>query len=380
MISFDDGTELNSEIMNKAIAQGVRDNVFTVEGIKGLYEDYGVRRTEELNDEQLKGVYIDVYNMCRSAKYPFNNLFDFDEIDHTSERKRGTMSSNRIRDDFVFSEELSSYFLHVTPEIAEDMMARNTDYSYRNRPIASNTIKRYEKALLENRWRLTGEPIIFSEDGVLLNGQHRLIACINTGESFRTLVVFGISRDAFKFMDRGLKRNVSHVFAIEGIPNATLMAACVSWLDRIHNSNGFNRGAARRPENEQFIDIYDDHKDLQNSAWVSNKISKEGEKLVSPALMTTLHYLFAKKDREEADNFMRKVITGIGITEEKEPENLIRKWLMKDNIQPGKVTNDVYRAAFIVQAWNARRAGKKKMGGFRWRGASKPDEPFPTIY
>jgi hypothetical protein len=290
------------------------------------------------------------------------------------------LTNRKIRDDFSFSNNLHSYFLNVDTEIAKDMMTRNTDYSYRNRPIALNTIKRYEKALLENRWRLTGEPVIFSDDGVLLNGQHRLIACINTGVSFPTLVVFGISRDSFKFMDRGLKRNVSHVFAIEGIPNATLMAACVSWLDRIYNSNGFNRGAATRPENEQFLDIYDRHKDLQNSTWVSNKISKEGERLISPALMTTLHYLFAKKDREEADDFMRKVITGIGITEEKEPENLIRKWLMKDNNQPGQVRNDVYRAAFVVQAWNSRRTGKKKMGGFRWRGASKPDEQFPTVY
>lgn len=269
-------------------------------------------------------------------------------------------------------------FMNVTPEKASEMLKRNVDQEYRNRPQTPSVIQRYMTAMLEGRWEVTGEPIIFSSCGRLLNGQHRLDACVRSGRAFETVAVFGIDFDAFKFMDRGKKRSAANVFAIDGVSNYSLMAAATIWLYRILECGGWAQGNNTTLENEQILELYYTHSGLQDSAWVAGKINHEGERLISNALMTALHYLFAQKSRTMADEFMTKVITGVGITKKDEPENAIRKWLMKDNMETGGRTEDTFRAAYVVMAWNAKRQNRViKM--FRWRTQQTPNASFPAI-
>lgn len=269
-------------------------------------------------------------------------------------------------------------FWVISPAHAEELLSLNTDEDYKNRPAGEHTIARYARAIKEGRWALTGEPIILSSDGVLLNGQHRLYACVRSGCDFETLVVFGIDRETFKFMDRGMKRTASHVFSIEGVPNATLMAAAMMWVYRITNLNGFAVAPSNALENEQLLDLYYENDGLQRSAWVANAIKREGESLISPSLMTALHFLFAQKNRAMADDFMSKVVTGIGIEAASDPEHQIRKWLSNDNKNSAGRSNDTYRAVYVTLAWNARRMNKQ-IKVFRWRTEQSPNAPFPAI-
>lgn len=265
----------------------------------------------------------------------------------------------------------------VTPAMAAVMLERNQDETYRNRPLRQSRLKRYVRAM-QRGWHLTGETIVFSNDGVLLNGQSRLSACIEAGVGFKTFVAFGVDRESFKFMDgSGSSRTPADIFAIDGVLNYSLMAASALWVRNITESNGFNVSAEQRFEPDQLLDFYYLHEDLQKSAWVAQKLSAEGERLITPSSMTALHYLFAQKSRSDADDFMLKVITGIGISKAHEPENAIRKWLIKDNQETAR-TNDVYRAAYVVLAWTARRQGKE-IRAFRWRTEQNPSAPFPVI-
>src|SRR6185437_7990465 len=103
--------------------------------------------------------------------------------------------------------------------MADVMLERNSDDTYRNRPLNNVRVRRYARGM-ERGWKITGETIIFSNDGVLLNGQTRLTACIHAGVSFSTFVAFGIEREAFKYMDGdGACRTASDVFSTELIPN-----------------------------------------------------------------------------------------------------------------------------------------------------------------
>ena len=269
-------------------------------------------------------------------------------------------------------------FWTISPAAAAELIKLNTDEDYRNRPPNAQTIGRYARAMKEGRWMLTGEPLIISGDGVLLNGQHRLYGCIESGCVFETLIVFGIERAHFKFMDRGLKRTAAHVFAIEGVQNATLMAAAMQWVYRITEHGGWNGTPSERLENEQLLRLYYQNESLQQSAWVSHAINKEGEHLTSNALLTALHYLFAAKNRKMADEFVSKVVTGVGVASANEPEHKIRKWLAADNKESGGRTNETYRAAYIVMAWNARR-NNKPIKIFRWRTEQTPTASFPVI-
>lgn len=269
----------------------------------------------------------------------------------------------------------------ITPELAAEMMKRNVDDDYRNRPLSAALVRRYARMMENDEWHVTGEAIIFSSDGVLLNGQHRLTACLESGHAFTSWVIYGIDRQSFKFMDQGRKRTAGDIFSIEEVPNAALMAAATVWYLQITRHNGMNlpgAGTEGHVEAAELLNIYYMHSGLQESAWVGHLVASEGESLAAPSMAVALHYLFAQKSRRDADDFMRKVITGVGIETAASAENKIRKWLLKDNLNVGGRTSTSFRAAYLTQAWNARRSGRS-VGTFRWRDASSPTAPFPAI-
>lgn len=115
--------------------------------------------------------------------------------------------------------------MDITPEMAEVMLERNASEEWKNRPQSSQAVARIAKTMKDARWMFTGEPIIFSDTGNLLNGQHRLTAAYEAQATFPSLVVFGIDNEAFKFMDIGTRRQASHIFSIEGVPNYTFAAS-----------------------------------------------------------------------------------------------------------------------------------------------------------
>jgi hypothetical protein len=47
-----------------------------------------------------------------------------------------------------------------------------------NRPLYKNVVQTLQQEILQGRWRMNGEPIIVGQTGLLLNGQHTLIALI----------------------------------------------------------------------------------------------------------------------------------------------------------------------------------------------------------
>ena len=101
----------------------------------------------------------------------------------------------------------------VTKEMADAMLAHNTN-NYRS--VKWRVVHRYSRAMANGMWRENGEPIVFDEDGVLKDGQHRLLAILESGVSVKMLIVRGISRDVTTF-DEGSNRSVADKAKAEGM-------------------------------------------------------------------------------------------------------------------------------------------------------------------
>src|ERR1039458_6783003 len=64
----------------------------------------------------------------------------------------------------------------------------------------------------EGRYKYNGLPILFGSDGVLLDGQHRLTACVEAGVTFDTDVVFGLDPTVLDTIDTNVvPRTAAHV-------------------------------------------------------------------------------------------------------------------------------------------------------------------------
>jgi hypothetical protein len=101
---------------------------------------------------------------------------------------------------------LSNGWYRVTPEQAEVFLGRNRKGA--NRQPALATVRYYARQMLRNDWPRTGQPIIFSQSGVLNDGGHRCWAAYLSGASFETYIVADVpdTEYAFAYIDNSRAR------------------------------------------------------------------------------------------------------------------------------------------------------------------------------
>jgi hypothetical protein len=133
----------------------------------------------------------------------------------------------------------------ITPEIAEAWLTQNNN----NRPISAATIRKYARDMRADKWLFTGDAIRFDKNRVLIDGQHRLMACIAAETPFRSLVVYGVEPDAKSVIDGALMRRPSDVLAMDGYHNVLTLASAARWLAlaKLHSGgDGLIDGLARK--------------------------------------------------------------------------------------------------------------------------------------
>jgi len=280
---------------------------------------------------------------------------------------------------FLIKDAPDAVRMMITPDMAEIMMRRNESEEWKNRHQSEANVARLARAMREGRWAYTSQPIIFSETGKLLNGQHTLTAVIRSGETIECLVTFGVDDDAFKFMDVGTRRQAGHIFEIEGISNYFYASAAskILWLYETYPEWGGAMGLS--PDNDELLEFYYSHTGIQESYKAARKVNEN--RLLPPSWAGAMHYLCAAKDAEMADEFFYQLATGIGIESEQSAIYHLRARLTKNNSMPKhyREPNSV-RAAYTVQAWNSWSIGKTRKV-FRWKsdqeGGNK--QPFPRV-
>lgn len=287
----------------------------------------------------------------------------------------------RVNGDFekklrwMIGDGLHAVFMFITPSLGKEMMKHNVTDEWHNRPESSSALQRFAAAM-ERGWVLTGEPIIFSKSGRLLNGQHRLLAGIQSDVGFPTLVVFGIDDESFKYMDIGTRRTAAHIFSIENVKNYAAMAAAskvVIAYDRRSIGSGEASGVKLVMENTDLLDWYHKNERLQHSLKFGQLMNDE--RFHSLSVGTALHYICARKHRNNADEFFQMVGDGVG-AKKGDPEFYLRKVLNDAAKDEKKRIHWATRAAFTVDAWNAARRGQN-LRSLVWRTETDPSKPFP---
>src|SRR5215467_2052762 len=75
--------------------------------------------------------------------------------------------------------DLTNGWKTITPEIAEGMLLRNPLAA--NRKPTLSTIQYYARQMLKGDWKKTGQALIFTRKGKLVDAGHRLWACYLSG-------------------------------------------------------------------------------------------------------------------------------------------------------------------------------------------------------
>lgn len=112
----------------------------------------------------------------------------------------------------------------ITPKEARELLSMNTF----NRSVRRETVEKYKAAMREGRWRANGEPIKVGTDGVLKDGQHRLIAAVESNITLKGMVIVTVDEKEANCYDIGLVRNVRDVLAFEGVTEKYLTNSMIT--------------------------------------------------------------------------------------------------------------------------------------------------------
>lgn len=251
----------------------------------------------------------------------------------------------------------------VTPRKALDWLKRNAQ----NRPISTTTVKNYARAMTAGAWQVNGDCIRFNGNGDMIDGQHRLTACVQADKSFETYVARGLEHAAFDTIDQGCKRTIGHVFARAGYEHYTTLASAVRNLWRYENGYLTKCGSLRPDEANAIIE---NHPGIHAAvSFTRHAMSKKS--LIHPGVNAFLVYITSQLSTVQSEEFWNWVLTGEGLNKTM-PAYLLRERLIANLSSQAKIDHDMI-AALAIKAWNFHRAGKP-CKTLKWL----PSEEFPV--
>jgi hypothetical protein len=99
----------------------------------------------------------------------------------------------------------------ITPEKARELL----DNHVKNRRKNAKNVKTYCDVMTRGLWQLPSQ-IIISDQGRLMDGQHRLEAIILSGVACIMTVLYNVPENLFQYIDIGQKRSLAQNTGIDG--------------------------------------------------------------------------------------------------------------------------------------------------------------------
>jgi len=107
--------------------------------------------------------------------------------------------------------------MKIGPRLASKFLRSNSDD---NRKLSNPTVKKYARDMTMNRWDLTAEPIMVTQCGELINGQHRLQAVVLSGKTVKFTLATVPDSSTFRVLDQGRARKNTDIL---GTSNTVLV-------------------------------------------------------------------------------------------------------------------------------------------------------------
>jgi len=224
---------------------------------------------------------------------------------------------------------------------------------------------------LRGEWMTNGDTIRFDSGGNLRDGQHRLMMVANTGIPITVVVVRGISPDAFHTMDTGRGRSLADVFTIEGRDRPTDLAGAVEWVWRYLS----NRLSGSRGSHEQMRSFLGDHLDIQQTVVFCSQLAWNNASPSYKPILRATHYLFTRSDRDAANNFTERLVTGLRIDSSDDPVGRLRNQLIGYEKPRKPHPNGVQIFGICVSAWNVFMSQKAQKIAYKLPAKRRPESP-----
>lgn len=238
----------------------------------------------------------------------------------------------------------------ISPELAKQLIANNSI----NRPISRKHMKSIAKDMAAGRWRLNGEAIVISKSKKILDGQHRLLAVIESGVTIQVFVVTGVPDDAMPTFGGAKRRSAGDVLAMHGYSNSNTLSGVTRQFALLEAGLP---GAKLPISPMEEMELIAKHPAIEKAThWLSsNSVIRRS------AVGAAYAYLLVKcascgADPDPVDDFFEQLKSGVGMSANS-PVYALRNRL--ERLAHGDCDNNRELIGLVFKAWSLHKRGAK---------------------
>ena len=280
---------------------------------------------------------------------------------------------NETRFEPIAPRGIISYVARISPSDAQYLLNLNQ----KNRKMNKETVRRYRNDMVDQSWQDSASQIQISENGNLLNGQHRLRAMIDSNTSQILTITEGVPESSFAVMDVGRGRSPADALSAENKSYYVVAAASIKlwkvWREGFyrtdltkdrHKANSVQNNSFKKMSKAATIQFTLDYANATPNMDSICRVAGLTSKLFKGYTSATIGAFLIQANElghatyEEAKLFCEKIQTGAGL-EEKHPvlimRNRIHTWMQKGEYKGYAVGN---KLSILIYIWNCYITGK----------------------
>ena len=245
----------------------------------------------------------------------------------------------------------------ITPARAAQWLEANTT----NRPLSRAVVRSFADAMRRGEWLVTHQGIAFDDNGVLVDGQHRLAAIIEADRPVELTVFTDVAEGSFDVLDIGKRRTAADVLAIEGEKNSILLAAMVRIVWLYHNRPDLTwTGGAAAVSNHQVVQTLEQHPKLREFLGVGEQIAA-ATGMIKSAGGAASYLVEQANRRSDLAAWYSGIIEGAGLRKG-DPRLQLRRVMFnmarRQDGQPLRRRDTREHLALYIKAFNAWQTGE----------------------
>lgn len=272
--------------------------------------------------------------------------------------------------------------IRISPKMAYTLLHDN-----KNRNIKKVNLQKIANSITADGWDVGISMIVFTSTGRLIDGQHRLKACISTNTPI--VSIYSIVPDtefAMRSIDRGAKRSLADDLRLAGAPNSKLLSTVIRALyayhlgvtPEVYFATEKYRSVVTDADYNRF---YNNHKDELDviTAYTGNfykKLRRHTASVIGPRALAFLFATLYNIDSEEAVNFF-SILSSSKVAGC--PDAILQLRQKFIDLERMTATPSIrVVAAYVIKTWNSYITGEA-LPQLTFRGGGAHPEKFPKV-
>jgi hypothetical protein len=204
----------------------------------------------------------------------------------------------------------------ITPDVARQLLALNNG----NRCSVKDRVDQLSQMMTDGKFLVNGDTIRISAADNVVDGAHRLKACLKSNVSFRGVIITGLSIEAVATIDQGLQRNVANILGIVhdlAPKNSSIVSATAAALLAARDGKAGHDRPAIAAYVAQECELIEEWatwgKTISRTApKVLRQGSMQPTSVLAPALLATLGIIMvdAGADKGQVREFYKRIESG----------------------------------------------------------------------